>query len=340
MATMRDVAALANVSAKTVSRVFNDDPHVLPETRARVEAALRQVSYVPNTLARNFRAGRAPAVGIAVPSLADPFFAAIVDAVDAEAKQHDLFTVVTSLGDDSDREPEVVESLLSRQLGGLILAPITANQRYLTPWLSRVPTVFVDRPPVGITVDSFTEDNEEGGYLATEHLISHGHRRIAFLGDDPLTTTTAAGRLAGYTRALGEHGIDFDQRLVAAHPALLSRGPEALSNLMREGAPTAIFSSNARTSIALMPVIKLSNLAVVGFGDFSMADMLTPSITVIDQDPALLGRLAAQRLADRIAHPGRRMRRKTVLSVGLLERESCATGVPSLALQAPRIRAV
>jgi LacI family transcriptional regulator len=340
MATMRDVAALANVSAKTVSRVFNDDPHVLPETRARVEAALRQVSYVPNTLARHFRAGRAPAVGIAVPSLADPFFAAIVDAVDAEAKQHDLFTVVTSLGDDPGREPEVVESLLSRQLGGLILAPITGSQRYLTPWLARVPTVFVDRPPVGISVDSFTEDNEEGGYLATDHLINHGHRRIAFLGDDPLTTTTAAGRLAGYTRALVAHGIEFDQRLVASHPALLSRGPEALSHLMREGAPTAVFSSNARTSIALMPVIKRSNLAVVGFGDFSMADMLTPSITVIDQDPALLGRLAAQRLVDRIAHPTRRMRRKTVLSVRLLERDSCVTGVPSLALQAPQVRAV
>lgn len=340
MATMRDVAALANVSAKTVSRVFNDDPHVLPETRARVEAALRQLSYVPNTLARNFRAGRAPAVGIAVPSLADPFFAAIVDAVDAEAKQHDLSAVVTSLGDVPGREPDLVESLLSRQLGGLILAPISADQRYLAPWLARVPTVFVDRPPSGIQVDSFTEDNEEGGYLATAHLIDHGHRRIAFLGDDPLTTTTAADRLAGYTRALVEHGIDFEERLVVSHPSLPSRGSEILVDLMRHGAPTAVFSSNARTSIALVPAITRSNLAVVGFGDFSMADMLTPSITVIDQDPALLGRLAAQRLIERITHPNRRMRRKTVLPVRLVERDSCSTGGPSLTIPAPQIRAV
>lgn len=320
MATMRDVAARAGVSAKTVSRVFNDDPHVLPETRLRVEDALTALNYVPNTLATTFRTGRAAVVGVAVPSLADPFFATIVAAVDDEARRHDHSSVVTSLGVDAAREPLLVESLLRRGLTGLVLAPISTDHRYLQRWLHSVPTVFVDRPPVGITVDSFTEDDAEGAYLATSHLIEHGHRRILFLGDD-LTTTTTAGRLAGYRRALEEHRLSFEPRLVVS-----GEGGEEAGRLVqaaiRETATTAVFSSDARTSITLMPVLKQIGVALVCFGDFSMADMLTPPVTVIDQDPDTLGRLAARRLFDRLAHPNRRLRRKTVLPVRLIERES------------------
>jgi len=98
MTTMREVAAAAGVSAKTVSRVFNDDPHVTPETRARVEVALRQLNYVPNAVATTFRTGRSPVVGIAVPDIVDPFFAAIAKSVGRLATQHGMSTVVTSLG--------------------------------------------------------------------------------------------------------------------------------------------------------------------------------------------------------------------------------------------------
>ena len=320
MPTMRDVAARAGVSAKTVSRVFNNDPHVHPDTRTRVEEALVELNYVPNTLATTFRTGRAAVIGIAVPSLADPFFATIVAAVDDEAKRHDHSSFVTSLGVDSAREPLLVETLLRRGLTGLVLAPISTDHRYLERWLHSVPTVFVDRPPVGITVDSFTEDDAEGAYLATSHLIGHGHRRILFLGDD-LSTTTTAGRLAGYRRALEEHRIGYDGQLVMAGSTDNDSG-ELLGRVVRESAATAVFSSDARTSITSMPALKRLGTALVCFGDFSMADMLTPPVTVIDQDPDTLGRLATRRLFDRLAHPNRRLRRKTVLPVRLIERES------------------
>src|SRR4051812_34705304 len=100
MVNMRDVAILADVSAKTVSRVVNDDPHVASETRQRVEAAVRELNYVPSTLATTFRSGRSPVIGVAVPDIADPFFGAIAKAVEALCAEHDMSVVITSLGDD------------------------------------------------------------------------------------------------------------------------------------------------------------------------------------------------------------------------------------------------
>lgn len=321
MSTMRDVAALSGVSAKTVSRVFNEDPHVLPETRARVQASLRQLNYIPNALARNFRTGTAPSIGIAVPDIEDPFFAAVIKSVDRIAATRDLSTVVTNIGLEPHREPELVDSLLRRQLGGLIIAPVSRDHSFLRLWLQRVPTVFVDRMPGGIAADSFTDDDGGGGYLATAHLIEHGHRRIAFVGDSS-ELQTEVGRLKGYRKALVAHDIHFEAALVAFGAKDRDGAALALSSV-RSARPTAVFASNARTSIALVPALRGTGLALVGFGDFPMADMLTPSVTVIDQDPSELGALAAQRLLDRLDRPQGRFRRRTVLPVRLVERESC-----------------
>ncbi len=325
MATMREVAALAEVSAKTVSRVFNNDPHVAPETRARVEAALRELNYVPTTLATTFRAGRAPVIGVAVPEITDPFFGRIAKAVENVARAHDMSVVITSLGEDPHREPAIVQTLLRQALSGLIIAPVARDQSYLQAWSGSTPLVFVDRPPVGVRADSFTEDDYNGAYDATTHLIGHGHRRIAFIGDDaPIPTTRS--RLAGYRAALRDRGLDDDEELIALGAFDRVGAAEAMAALESAATPpTALFASNARVTMSLVPHLQGSGLAVVVFGDFPMADMLNPALTVIDQDPLTLGTLAAQRILDRLAHPDRRYRRKNVLSVELLERESCST---------------
>ena len=174
-----------------------------------------------------------------------------------------------------------------------------------------------------VVADSFTEDDQRGAYMATRHLVDHGHRRIAFVSDTP-DLPTSYSRLLGYRAALGEAGIgqNPDYEVYGA----LDRDSAAgvLRKLMELAeAPTAIMSSNARTSMALVPALRDHGLAIVGFGDFPMADMLDPAMTVIDQDPYALGTLAAQRVFDRLGHPGRRYRRRTVLPVTLVERMSC-----------------
>ncbi|KQR10985.1 LacI family DNA-binding transcriptional regulator [Cellulomonas sp. Leaf334] len=324
MATMRDVARRAGVSAKTVSRVFNHDPHVSVVTKERVETALRELNYVPSTLSTTFRSGRAPVIGVAVPDIADPFFGALAKAVEAVAAVHGMSVVMTSLGEDPTREPAIVQSLLRQSLSGLVIAPIAGDQSYLDAWVARTRLVFVDRRASGIVADSFTEDDHAGAQLATRHLVEHGHVRIGFLGDST-AIPTSRGRLVGYRAALLDAAIDYDESLVVLGALDRRSAAAAFAALERlEEPPTAIFASNARVTMSLVPVLRgHGHLALAGFGDFPMADMLDPSVTVIDQDPAALGTLAAQRILDRLAHPRRRYRRHTVLPVELVERASC-----------------
>lgn len=329
MSTMRQVAAAAGVSQKTVSRVFNEDPHVLPGTRARVHAAMRELDYTPNSLATTFRAGRAPVIGVAIPDVVDPFFGAIARAVDVTAAKHDMSALVTSIGDDPDREPSIVDSLLRRAPSGLILASVRADQAYLKRWVQRLPIVLVDRAPSGLTVDSFIDDDVGGARIATLDLVSHGHRRIAFFGDR-VSLSTTAGRLSGYREALVKSGLDPDGELIALNVWDRVSATQQMNRLMGLGdPPTAVFSSNGRVSMALVPVLRTIPVDLVSFGDFPLADALTPSLTTIDQDPVQVGTLAAERVLDRINFPQRRFKRSTVLKVTLLERESCHRHVPT-----------
>ena len=322
MTTMRDVAARARVSAKTVSRVFNDDPHVLPETRARVAEALRELDYVPNAMARTFRTGRASVLGVAVPDLADPFFATIARAVEQVAARADMAVVVSSLGYEPQHEPAALGSLLRRSLSGLVVAPTGHDHRHLQPWAGRFPVVFVDRPPQGLRADAFTGDDHEGARVATGHLLARGHRSIAFVGDSPRMSTTAA-RLAGHRAALADAGLPLGSDLVAFGAVDPGSAAQVVGRLAGAATPpTALFSADARTTMALVPALAGRTWAVVGFGDFPMAHMLSPALTVVDQDPATLGRLAAERVLQRLAAPGRRFRRHTVTPVRLLERRS------------------
>ncbi|MFB9375667.1 LacI family DNA-binding transcriptional regulator [Kineococcus gynurae] len=320
---MREVAQLAQVSVKTVSRVFNNDPHVLPETRTRVETVLRELHYVPNTVATTFRRGRVTSIGVAVPDLADPFFSAVAKAVDQVASENGMTVFIADIGWDAAAEAAALEALISRQPGGLVIVPTSTDQGYLRQWAERIPLVFVDRCPVDLDADSFTENDHAGAYLATRHLAEHGHRSIAFFGDS-FDITTVRNRFEGYQDALRDAGLVVDEDLVFLGATDATGAEEAVSRLSAHPAsPTAIFSSNARCTMHLVPAVAGGHWAIVGFGDFPMANMLSPGITVIDQDPVALGRMAAQRVVDRIEQPDRHYQRRNILPVRLRERESC-----------------
>ena len=180
MTTMRDVARVAGVSAKTVSRVFNDDPHVTNETRDRVRWAMSKLNYVPNLLARSFRAGADAAVGLAIPDIADPFFAAMTSSIEEHLVKRGMAVVVTSLGTSAERERYALEALLRRQISGLIVASVSTDQSYRAPWQERTPMVFVDRAPIGLSGVVVIEDDIGGARTAISHLARHGHKRVAY----------------------------------------------------------------------------------------------------------------------------------------------------------------
>ncbi len=341
MTTMREVAAAAGVSAKTVSRVMRNDRYVSAEVKQRVERAIVDLKYVPNVLARSFRAGNDTAIGVAVPDVSDPFFAAVIRSVEQIARARGVVVFVTSLSDDGANERAGLEGLLGRQIAGLISTPISRDQSYLKHWQSRMALVFIDRSPGKIIADSVIEDDLGGAETATAHLIEHGHRRIGFIGDN-LSIATTARRLKGYYGALTKAGIARDAGLVAVgNTDGIDVGRATRDLLDIQDPPTALFSSNARCSVEIvlaLQSLKRADVALISFGDFPLASALQPPLTVIDQDPDAIGRLAADRLFERIDHPGRRLKRQMVLPVSLVRRGSCCTR-PGLAVDCwPEVR--
>lgn len=325
MATMRDVADRAGVSAKTVSRVVNNDRYVSADVRRRVESAIEELHYVPNMLAVSFRSGRDPAIGVAVPGVADPFFAEIIEAVEREASRRGVAVIVTGVGWEPTHEQRSIEAVLKRRVAGMIICPVGDDMSYLRPWQERTPLVFVDREPGRLSADSVVQDDVGGGRQATAHLVSHGHRSIAFVGDD---TWTGRRRLTGWRTALDEAGLTARDDLVHLGDVDADAVTPALRRMLgAPDPPTAVFSSNARATVSLVTALQTArrrDVGLVGFGDFPTAAALRPAVTVIHQDGDAMGRFAVDRLFARLDQPARRMRRREVLPVSLVTRTSCA----------------
>ena len=324
MSTMRDVARLAGVSAKTVSRVMNNDRYVSDDVRTRVLQAVEELQYVPNVMARSFRSGQDTAIGVAVPAVTG-FFGQVVEAIERIARDRGVAMYLTCLGDDADAEQAAIEALLARNVVGLLIAPIADDQSYLRPWREKTSMVFLDRRPRKLAAAYIVHDDNGGTRLAITHLLEHGHRRIAFAGDSVAVPTTARRRTA-YELTLFDGGVGMDPFLVAWGA---STAPVVPRLLALPDPPTAIFSANPSCS---MPVIRQlhaagrSDVVVLGFGDFPMADMLTPPVSVVEQDPTELGTLATDRLFRRIDEPDRRLPRHTVVPVSLIRRGCCDRG--------------
>jgi LacI family transcriptional regulator len=321
MSTMRDVANRAGVSAKTVSRVMNNDRYVSDDVRARVLRAVEDLQYVPNAMAKTFRTGQETAIGIAVPTL-NHFFGQVVQAVEQIARARGAAMYLTCLGDDPDAEQAALETLLSRHMVGLIVAPIAADQSDHKPGRNHTAMVFIDRRPRKLAAASVVHDDIGGAAAAITHLVEHGHRRIAFAGDS-LSVPTTARRRHGYETTLFDAGIAVD-------PFLVSFGADATPVIPRLLAlpdpPTAIFSANPGCSVPIVRQLhaaRRTDIPVISFGDFPLADTLTPPITVIDQDPLDLGTFAANRLFQRIDNPDKRLPRQTIVPVTLVTRGCC-----------------
>src|SRR4051812_14455169 len=211
---MRDVAGTAGVSVKTVSRVVNGERGVRADTAAGVDAAIGRLGFTRNVLASSLRTGRAGALGLVIEDVANPFYSAIARAVEDAAHARGHFLITGSCEEDPGRERQLALRLLRRLVDALLIVPAGAEHRYLLPELAAgVPIVFLDRPPGDVEADTVLLDNLGGTRSGVEHLIDHGHRRIAFVGDSP-DLHTAAERLAGYRAALARAGIDPGDDLV------------------------------------------------------------------------------------------------------------------------------
>ncbi|MWB97930.1 LacI family DNA-binding transcriptional regulator [Agromyces seonyuensis] len=304
--TMSDVAAAAGVSLKTVSRVVNAEGYVSTDTVAAVKAAIEQLGFRRNDAARQLRQGTAATIGLIFEDQSDPFYSTLARAVEDVALAHGSLLLIASSNGDPAHSQTIVDAFTSRGVDGLIVAPAAGTEPGLLQREAAAgrAIVFVDRPVPGVDADTVLADNVGGAAAATAHLVANGHRRIAFFGDDP-GVFTATERLAGYSRALREAGLEPDDRLVRLAAPTADGLDDVIGGVLDQtDPPTALITGNNRWSIRMLRHLKAhasrAPLAFVGFDDFELADVLDPAVTVVAQAPAEMGRIAAELLFRRV----------------------------------------
>lgn len=325
---MSDVAKLAGVGTMTVSRVLNGNVHVTNETRARVQAAIAKLNYVPNEVARSLRDQRTRQIGIIVPNLHDPFFAMCSHSISLIAKEHSYSTLITTSDEDAEIEFVEAKRMLRRHIEGIIVVPASGKSKLHDPEFENTPMVTLDRPVPRSSFDSILTQNKHGAQLGVRHLIEHKHRRIVCLG---LTSElwTMKERLNGYNAEMKAAKLEPSAYVLTESQAEMSKTVGTL--MSGANPPTAFFCSNnliMRNALHAFSALNIripEKIALVGFDDFEMADMLKPAVTVVRQPTDILGRIAAELLFSRLAGNQPKAAKRIVLPVELIVRDSCGT---------------
>jgi len=308
---MRDVAALAGVAIKTVSRVVNGVSTVDPALAERVREAADRLGYRPNLTASNLRRadGRTATIGMLVEDAANPFSASLMRTVEDAARQRGVLALFGSLDEDADRERELAGALIDRRVDGLLIVPASQDHSYLIKERAAgTCLVFVDREPRHLDADAVVSDNRAGAISAVEHLFAAGHRRIGYLGDR-LSIATAAQRFDGYRHALEVAHLPLDEAIVWHEASSEAAAIAAAEHILRlPDPPTALFTGQNLLTIGACRALRAlgiqDEVAMVGFDDFPLADMLRPGISVVAQDIERMGRLAAEILFRRLDGDG------------------------------------
>jgi LacI family transcriptional regulator len=332
---MRDVAELAGVGTMTVSRVLSGSVPVSDETRNRVMAAIAELDYRPNEVARSLRESRTRSIGVIVPNFYDSFFAGCAHAVNQVAQAHGYSVIVTTSGEDCWSEYREASLMVRRNVEGIIAIPAYVGETQLTrPEFGTIPIVALDRPIRAYSdgfphLSSVLVENRIGSRRGVEHLIEHGHRSIVFLGlSDELYTLKE--RHAGYVEAMNGAGLTPEAYFNCGTQEGTLEVFRTLS--MQDRLPTAVFTSNnLATQHALHALVsfKISipqKMAVVAFDDLEMFDIFVPPITVVRQPNQDLGRIAAEMLFSLLPDLEQSPKtdgRRLMLPVDLVLRRSC-----------------
>ena len=324
-ATLVDVARYAGVSLKTASRVLNHEPDVSDITAERVRAVMERLGYHPNLLARGLKTRSSSIIGMIVPDISDPFTAAAIHGVMQVARQRNYTVVLTCSDGCPQTEEAQIEILLRRQIEGLIVMPADQRSAYLANLHTHnLPIVAFDQTIPNTEIPAVAVTNREGSRLAVEHLLSHGYKKILAIGAKAYLHTISR-RLLGYREAVDragcarielttsrEQGIDWSalQRWLSG-----KRGAEA------------IFTLNSVATVRVLHLLsehKLripDDIALVCFDDFDLASAFSPSLTVVKQPAALLGRRSAEVLFEQKENPRTSVRIR--LATELIIRNSC-----------------
>ncbi len=328
--TMMDIAKDLKVSVVTVSKVLRNQGRISDATRKRVLSHAKKLNYQMNWVARSLVTRRTYTIGLLLPEFAHPFFAEIARAVANSVRPHGYHVVIASFEEDPDLEASEVDSLLARQVDGLIIASAQASRHvemFKRVAVRKIPYVLIDRPISGLRACFVGADNRAIGKMATAHLIARGCRCIAHLRGPQVGI--AAERLEGYRGALRNAGLRYDSRYVVDAGHTDATGYEGMRKLLDlKPLPDGVFCYNDPVAISAMRAIREAGLqlprdiAVVGAGNVHYNDALSVPLTSVDQGTCKIGTLAAELLLARVSSDRGLRPKRILIPPKLVERES------------------
>jgi len=330
-ATIRDVARLAGVSKSTVSRVLNGDPNVSDESRSAVMAAIKEVRYTPNALARGLSTRKTGTIGLIISDITNPFHAEVARGVEDLAADYESNVILCNTDGRPKKEAAYVDLLLEKRVDGIIFTSVKMDESDVTELRAkRVPFVFAGRTLPDVDADSVVVDNVLGGFQATNHLLGLGHRKIAYIAG-PSHVSASVDRYEGYCQALRKAGVEPDPEFVAEGDFRQEGGYRAMSLLLSRGLPvTAVFAANDYMAIGALEAILEGgrkvpeDIAVVGFDDILFAGLHLVQLTTVAQPKYDMGAIAARILFERISSSSKdRPWHRVVLPPRLVIRRTC-----------------
>ena len=307
MPTIYQVAERAGVSLSTVSRVLNGKASVNKVLKERVEKAVKELNYRPNSVARSLANNRTDSVGVLVPELNAPFFGDLMQAVESTLRAADKHVIISVGRNCLETEKDAVEFLISRNCDALIMHAEALSDEYLLELnQSKLPVALVNRQVEGLPEACTSLDNEKGGYLATRHLLELGHKDIAYISG-PTDKCDASLRLEGHKRALSEAGLPTNPQLIFNGDYSEEDGKIGLLELMARDVPfTALVCANdwmASGAISCARDLGMSlphDLSVVGFDDVVFAHHVFHRLTTVSNPIAEMAEMSAKYILNKV----------------------------------------
>ncbi|WP_157245004.1 LacI family DNA-binding transcriptional regulator [Nonomuraea typhae] len=327
---LKDVAEHAGVSIKTVSNVVNGYPHVRPDTRARVEAAIAELRYQPNLSARNLRSGRSGVIALAVPDLSIPYFSELATKVIEVADLRGWTVLIDQTQGERDKEQLVMSGIRAQLIDGLLFSPLALTPEDVRARTDQTPMVLLGERVGGGTLDHIAVDNVAAAHLATTHLIGLGRRRIAAIGAQRAArAATAEQRLRGFRQALSDAGMS-EHAVAGVSDYHRADGAEAMARLLTHTPPDAVFCFNDTLALGALRTLLSrgvrvpQDVALIGFDDIEDGRFSTPTLTTIAPDKTHIAEAAVGLLAARLAATGPEPPQDLCAPHRLIVRESTA----------------
>lgn len=305
--TIKDIARALNLSTSTVSRALRDSYEINPETKRIVTEYAERLNYRPNPIALSLKENRSRVIGVVVPQIANNFFSQVINGIEAIAYNRGYHVIIFQSHESQEREMLTVQQAVARKVDGLLISLASGTQTvsYLRELQDKkLPIVLFDRVSKELETSSVTADNFGGAFAATEHLIKSGRRRIVHL-TMPAHISVTQERLAGYRAALEQYGVAYDEKLVRYGPFSQEEVDPIVDELLKES-PDAFFAAGDRMAMGCLSALKKRNISIpetvslIGFTNITVADLLAPPMTTVEQPALEIGQLAADQLINLI----------------------------------------